>query len=97
MNNYEFILKDKHSNKVFHLQTSTTTKASVKSRMHYNLCYLERTVYMFPYLEHNSLMSAIKFADENYITVLMSEEVLIDDVNEIKLQAPGQAILTGWR
>ena len=42
-------------------------------------------------------MSAGKFADANYITVLTLKEVLIYDGNDIKLQALGQKTLTGWR
>ena len=54
--------------------------------MHHNLREPERTLYMMTALKHNSLMSARKFADENYITVMTPEEVLIYYGNEVKLQ-----------
>ena len=52
---------------------------------------------MVPALKDNSLISAIEFADANYITVLTPEGVLIYDGNETKLLASGQVILTGRR
>ena len=50
-----------------------------------------------PDLNQNSLMSASKFSNENYITVLIPEEVLIYYGNEVKLRASGQEIFIGWR
>ena len=85
MNNYEFILADEQSNKVFHMPADTTTKANVKSKMHHNLRDTERTVDMAPMLKHKSLTSAINFIDANYITVMTPEEVLICDGNEVRL------------
>ena len=60
-----------------HMPIGTTIKASVKTKMHHNLMYTERTVDMLPALKHNSLTSSSKFADANYITVLTSKQVLI--------------------
>ena len=37
INNNDFILIYEQSNKVFHMPTDTTTKASVKKQMHHNL------------------------------------------------------------
>ena len=65
MNNNEFILTDERSNKLFHMPTRTTIKASVKSKMNHNLRELEITVDMVPALTHNSLMNASNFADSN--------------------------------
>ena len=52
---------------------------------------------MMPGLQHNPLMSASTFADENYIKFLTLEEVLVYDRNEVKCIVLGQAIITGWR
>ena len=49
---------------------------------------------MMPILQHNSLMSASKFTDTNYIKFLTLEEVLIYDRNEVKCIVLGQAIIT---
>ena len=78
------------------MPTCTTPKASVKANMNNNLRELSRIVDMVPALKHNLLMTASKFADANYITVLTPKELLIHDGNELKLQASGQAISTGW-
>ena len=89
MSNNEFILTDEHYNKLFHMPTRTTIKASVKSKMNHNLREIEITVDMVPALTHNSLMNASNFAHSNYITVLTPEEVLIYYGNEVKLRASG--------
>ena len=90
MNNNEFILTDEQSNRVFHMPRGTTTKARVKSKMHHNLREPTITVDMVPELNHNSLMSARKFVDDNYTTVLNLEEVLIYDGNAVKSRASGK-------
>ena len=95
--NNDFILIDEQSNKVFHMPTVTTTKASVESKIRHNLRESSRTVNMVPSLKHNSLVSASKFTDANYITVLTWEYLLIFDGNEVNFLASGPAILTGWR
>ena len=97
MNNSEFILTYEQSENLFHMPTGTTTKTSVKSKIYHNLRYPTRTVDMVPALKHNSLMSAIKFMDANYIKVLIPEELLIYDVNEVTLRELEQAILIGRR
>ena len=78
------------------MPTGKTTKESVKFKMRHNIRDPERTVDMFPELKNNSLISASKFMDANYTTVLILEEVLIYDGNEVKSQASGQLILTVW-
>ena len=64
----------------------TRTNESVKSKMHHNLRYQTRTVDMAPALKHNSFMSERKFADPNYITVLIPEEGLIYYENEVNCE-----------
>ena len=48
-------------------------------------------------LKHKSLISADKFADAKYTTVITIEKVLVYYGNEVTLGALGQAILKGWR
>ena len=52
---------------------------------------------MVPALKHKSLISADKFADAKYTTVITIEKVLVYYGNEVTLRALGQAILKGWR
>ena len=53
---------------------------------------------MVPNLKHNSLMSARKFADAQYITVLTTTEVFVyDDMGDLQLSISDEAILRGWR
>ena len=53
---------------------------------------------MVPNLTQNSLLSASKFADEKYVTVLTPEEVLMfDDLGDLQHTIYKEAILIGWR
>ena len=72
MKNDEFILADELLIKVFHMKTGTTTKASVKLKMHHKLQDPERMVDMVHRLKHNSIMSASKFAVAKHIMMEMS-------------------------
>ena len=50
-----------------------------------------------PNLKHNSLITASKFADANYITVLTPTEVLFYDGQELTMKLNKEAILQGWQ
>ena len=52
---------------------------------------------MVPQLQHNSLISGGKFADENYIAVLTPTEVLIYDSKDTHISVSIKPILKGWR
>ena len=66
----DFILTSEKSNKIFHVPTGTTAPASFKAKLHHMFRDPAFTVDMVPNLKHNSLMSAGKIADAQYITVL---------------------------
>ena len=85
------------SNKIFHLPNGQTTAASQQAKLKLNVREPARTVDIVPELKHNSLISASKFADANYITILTPTEVLIYDGNGLKLEVNHDAILQGWR
>jgi hypothetical protein len=88
---------DELSHKVFHLPNGNTAKASTKAKLHHKLREPARTVDMVPELKHNSLISASKFADANYITVLTPTEVLIYDGEGLKIEINKDTVLRGWR
>ena len=93
-----FILRSEISNKIFHMPTGTTAPANVKAKLHHMVREPARTVDMVPNLNNNSLMSARKFADAQYITVLTTTEVLVyDDMGDLQLSISGEAILRWWR
>ena len=80
------------------MTTGTTALPIFKTKLHYSVSEPARTVDMVPNLKHNSLRSARKFTDAQYITVLTSTEVLIyDDMGDIQLSIYSIAILRGWR
>ena len=74
-----------------------TAATSTQAKLKINLREPARTVDMVPDLKHNSLLSASKFADANYTTVLTPTEVLIYDGDDLTLQINKEAILRGWR
>ena len=93
----EYIPTNKKSTKVFHLPTGHTTAASMQAKLHHQVREPARTVDIVPGLKHNSLLSASKFADANYITVLTPTEVLIYDGEDLKMTVSTDAVLRGWR
>ena len=48
-------------------------------------------------LNHNSLMSARKFTDEKYITILTEYEVNIYDDKTTNITISEEALVKGWR
>jgi len=81
----DFDPTDEISHKIFNLPNSNTAKTSTRAELHLQLREPARTVDMVPDLKHNSLISASKFADANYITLLMPTEVLLYDGEGLKL------------
>ena len=93
----DFILIEEQSHKIFNMPTGPTALASVKAKLHHSVREPARTVDMVPYFKHNSLMSARKFADAQYITVLTPTGVLVyDDMGDLQRSIPSTAILRGW-
>jgi len=93
----DFEPSEELSHKVFHLPNGNTAKASTRAKLHLKLRDPACTVDMVPDLKHNSLISASKFADANYITVLTPTEVLIYDGERLKLEINKEGVLRGWR
>ena len=92
----DFQVTDELSNKIFHLPNGQTATASNIAKLKLNLREPARTVGIVPDLKHNSLISASKFADVNYITILTPTEVLIYDGDGLKLEINHETILRGW-
>ena len=92
-----FVPTNQKSTKVFHLPTGHTTTASVQAKLHHLVREPARTVDIVPDLHHNSLLSASKFADAGYVTVLTADEVLIYDDKDYFQRIDCKAVLRGWR
>ena len=92
-----FILTEEKSNKTFHMPTGTKAPASVKAKLYHIVREPAITVDMVPNLKHNSMMSASKFADAQYITFLTTTEVLVYDyMGDLQRSISSTAILIGW-
>ena len=80
------------------MPTETTAPAIVKAKLHHSVRERAGTVEMVPNLKQNSLMSARKFADAQYSTVLTPTELWVyDDMGDLQLSMSSKAILRGWR
>ena len=85
------------SNKIFHIPDGNTIQATDEAKLHHQVREPARTVHMVPSLKHNSLLSASKFADAGYISILTPTEVIILEEDKYAQHVPKEAILRGWR
>ena len=92
-----FIDTDEVSTKVFHLPTGGKAPASKVVKLEHNLREPARTVDMVPDLVAQTLLSASKFADANYISIYDGKEVNIYDALTTKIIVSEAAVLKGWR
>ena len=79
------------------MPTGDTTTASNQALLKHKVREPARTVDMVPELAHNSLLSASKFVDTNYITILTPNEVLIYDGDKLTINVGKNDVLRGWR
>ena len=94
----EYIPTDIPSDKVLESPEGAHLFGSTKAFLHHPVREPAISADVVPSLVRNSLLSASKFADAKYITVLAPEEVLIyDDLGELQLTISQKAILKGWR
>ena len=66
---------NKPSNKLFHLPTGGTAKASIQAKLMHQLRKPSRSVDMVPTITDHTLISTSKFADAEYIAVYDEKEV----------------------
>ena len=82
--------------KIFHLPNGDTAPASIQAKLKHAVRELARTVDIIPELKSNSLLSASKFTNTGYVTILLPDAVHIykgDNIHKIEKEA----ILRGWR
>ncbi len=63
----------------------------------FNVRTLANKLHITPGVSQNSLLSTVKYADANYITVFDKDEVNIYDANDTVVTVSKGAILRGWR
>ena len=73
----DYIPTDIPSDKVFKNPDEKNLYGSTKALLHHEVREPARTAYVVPGLARNSLLSASKFADAKYVTVLTPDKVLI--------------------
>ena len=85
------------SNKVFHLPTGGTAKATTQAKLLHKLREPARSVDMVPSLTEHTLISTSKFADADYVAIYDEEEVNFYDNKTAKIEISKEAVLTGYR
>lgn len=76
------------STKVFYNANGTTSKASNRAELKYNLRVPANEADMVPGLEMNSLLSTSKLADANYITIFTKDKLS-------KVNIEGEVVMKG--
>ena len=93
----EYISTDISSDRVFESPEGAHLFGSTKDFLHHPLREPARSADVVPSLVRNSFLSASKFADVKYVTVLTPKEVLIyDDLGDLQLTISQEAILKVW-
>ena len=85
------------SHKQFILPDGTVIPATEIAEYPFVVRKLARVLHITPGVSQNSLLSTVKFADANYITIFDKDEVNIYDANDTTITVTKGAILRGWR
>ncbi len=85
------------SHKQFILPDGTVIPATEIAEYPFEVRKLARVLLVTPGVSQNSLLSTVKFADANYITIFDKDEVNIYDANDTTITVAKGAILRGWR
>ena len=85
------------SHKQFILPDGTVIPATEIAEYPFEVRKLARVLHITPGVSQNSLLSTVKFADANYITIFDKDEVNIYDANDTTITVTKGAILRGWR
>ena len=92
---HPFRLSNHPSDKVFHLPTGGTSKASVKAKLMHELREPATEVDILPGLT-NTLLSTGKLAEGGYFSVYDKNEVNIYDERNAKILITEEAVLKGY-
>ena len=92
-----FLPTSNKSNKVFNIPNGAQMAATKEAKLKLPVREPAKTVHILPQLEHNSLLSASKFADAGYVSILTPTDLLIIEGDEILHKLEKDAILRGWR
>ena len=82
---------------MFHLPNGATATESKVEKIHHHVCKPAHTVEMVPFLVNNTLLSASKFTDVDYISIYDGDEVNIYDGHTTRIKVSEKAVLKGWR
>ncbi len=86
----------KPSHKQFILPDSTVIPATENAEYPFEVRKLAKNLHITPGISKNSLLSTVKLADENYITIFNKDTVNIYDANNTIITVTKGAIIGGW-
>ncbi len=87
----------KPSHKQFILPDGTVIPATEIAEYPFEVRKLAKILHIIPGISQNSLLSTVKFADANYITIFDKDKVDIYDTNDTIIDVTKGAILRGWQ
>ena len=90
------ILTTKDPTKVFILPNGATAPAPKLAKLHHQLRKPAHTVDMVPYLVQNTLLSASKFANAEYISIYDGDKVNVYDGHTTRIKVSEKVVLKGW-
>ena len=86
----------KPSHKQFILPDGTVIPATKIAGYPFEVRKLAKILHITPGVSQNSLLSTVKFADANYITISNKDTVTIYNTNDTIITITKGAILWGW-
>ena len=89
----QFIKTGKPSTKKFHTPFGQVAQATKTEQQQHQMRALANTVDIIPGLQNNTLLNINKFAEANYVTVIMPEEVKIFYGGQTRLISTHQPII----
>ena len=92
-----FIITNEKSSKNFHIPNGTTSQATKVEKLEHRVQESARTLGMVPDLIHNTLISAIKCFDADYISICDGNEVNIYDGQTARINISEVAVLNFLR
>ena len=86
----------RRSNKVFHMPLGNSAQATEVYEMNHKLRRPAMEMNELPGL-HSTLISGVKLADADYVSVIDKEKVNVYDAKTTNVKATGPPVLQGWR
>ena len=88
-----FVATGRQSNKAFRMPNGNVEEASDMDKLHHDVRHPTKDAHIVSGIERDSLLSILKFADANYVTIFDKDQVNIYDANKATMVVSQSAIL----